>query len=160
KDGREIKTGKLGGRPYDVVPGRDGTLLYVSDWAGRAVLAVHPEELRVLARIPVGEHPNQLALHPKDDRLFVACASSNCGRVIATNAGVVPGTIFTALFPRPPEGSTPAALAVAPDGQTLYVANADNNCVAVIDIAAANRSQVKGFIPTGWYPTAVAVSPD
>ncbi len=43
---------------------------------------------------------------------------------------------------------------------TLFVANADNNCVAVIDIATAGRSQVKGFIPTGWYPTAVAVTPD
>ena len=30
----------------------------------------------------------------------------------------------------------------------------------MIDIAAPNRSQVKGFIPTGWYPTAVAVTPD
>ena len=51
-------------------------------------------------------------------------------------------------------------MAVAPDGKTLYVANADNNCVAVIDIAEPNESQVKGFIPTGWYPTAVAVTPD
>src|SRR5262249_44047095 len=59
-----------------------------------------------------------------------------------------------------PEGSTPDALAVAPDGKTLFVANADNNCVAVIDIAEPGRSQVKGFIPTGWYPTAVAVTPD
>ena len=30
----------------------------------------------------------------------------------------------------------------------------------MIDIAAPGRSQVKGFIPTGWYPTAVAVTPD
>ena len=51
-------------------------------------------------------------------------------------------------------------LAVAPDGKTLFVANADNNNVAVIDIATPSRSQVKGFIPTGWYPTAVAVTPD
>src|SRR6185295_15983654 len=105
-------------------------------------------------------HPNQLAVHPKDDRLFVACASSNCVSVIDTKRGIVTETIFTALFPRSPEGSTPDALAVAPDGKTLYVANADNNCVAVVDIAAPNRSQVKGFIPTGWYPTAVAVTPD
>ena len=67
-----------GGRPYDVVRGRNGVLLYVSDWAGRAVLAVDPKSLRVVAKIPVGEHPNQMVLHPKDDRLFVACASSNC----------------------------------------------------------------------------------
>jgi YVTN family beta-propeller protein len=51
-------------------------------------------------------------------------------------------------------------VAVAPNGKALYVANADNNCVAVVDIAVPGRSQVKGFVPTGWYPTSVAVSPD
>src|SRR5206468_8271613 len=97
---------------------------------------------------------------PTDDRLFVACASSNCVSVIDTRRGIVTETIYTALFPRAPEGSTPDAVAVAPDGKMLYVANADNNCVAVIDIAVPDKSQVKGFIPTGWYPTAVAVTPD
>jgi hypothetical protein len=29
-----------------------------------------------------------------------------------------------------------------------------------VDVAAPGKSQVKGFIPTGWYPTAVAVAPD
>ena len=156
----ETTTGTLGGRPYDVVLGKGGNLLYVSDWARRQVLAVQPWELRVVARIPVGEHPNQLLRHPNDDRLFVACASSNSVSVIDTKRGVVTETIFTGLFPRAPEGSTPDALAVSPDGKTLFVANADNNCVAVIDVEDAKRSQVKGFIPTGWYPTALAVTPD
>ena len=63
-------------------------LLYVSDWAGRAVLVVDPDDApRRSAAIPVGEHPNQMALHPKDDRLFVACASSNCVSVIDTKRG-------------------------------------------------------------------------
>src|SRR5262249_3859531 len=62
--------------------------------------------------------------------------------------------------PKAPEGSTPDALAVSPDGKTLYVANADNNCVAVVDIRDEGKSQVVGFIPTGWYPTSVAVTPD
>jgi YVTN family beta-propeller protein len=159
-DGKPEQTAACGGRPYDIVRGRNGAQLYVSDWAGRSVLAVDPNTLRVVARIPVGEHPNQLALHPKDDRLFVACASSNCVSVIDTRRGVVTETIFTSLFPRAPEGCTPDALAVSPDGETLYVANADNNCVAVIDVAVPGKSQVKGFIPTGWYPTAVAVTPD
>ncbi len=135
-------------------------MLYVTDWIGRAVLAVSPEDLRVVASIGVGEHPNQIAVHPEDDRIFVACASSNCVSVIDTKRGVVTETIMTGLFPKAPEGSTPAAVTVSPDGETLYVANADNNCVAVIDIEEASRSQVKGFIPTGWYPTAVAVTPD
>jgi YVTN family beta-propeller protein len=150
----------IGGRPYDVVMDRRGTQLFVSDWAGRAVLVLDPEELRVVAKIAVGEHPNQLATHPTDDRLFVACASSNCVSVIDSRRGIVTETIYTALFPRAPEGSTPDALAVAPDGKMLYVANADNNCVAVIDIRERDKSQVVGFVPTGWYPTSVAVAPD
>ncbi|MFO0952490.1 MAG: alkaline phosphatase family protein [Isosphaeraceae bacterium] len=154
------KSAKVGERPYDVVPSRTGTRLYVSDWSARSVQAVDPADLRVVARIPVGEHPNQIVVHPKDDRIFVACASSNSVAVIDTKRGVVTETIFTALFPMAPEGSTPDALAVSPDGETLYVANADNNCVAVVDVSRPSRSQVKGFIPTGWYPTSLAVTPD
>lgn len=146
-------------RPYDIVFGRNG-LLYVSDWAGRRVLLVDPESLRTIGRIPVGEHPNQMVLHPKDDRLFVACASSNSISVIDTSAGTVQETIVTSLFPMAPEGSTPDALALSPNGKMLYVANADNNCVAAIDVRVPRRSQVRGFIPTGWYPTALAVTPD
>src|SRR5262249_8060941 len=71
------RTAQLGNRPYNIVVGPEEHLLYVSDWAGRRVLAIDPEELRVVAKIPVGEHPNQMILHPKDGRLFVACASSN-----------------------------------------------------------------------------------
>jgi YVTN family beta-propeller protein len=148
-----------GKRPYDVVRARNG-LLYVSDWVDRCVLVVDAETLRTIGRIPVGEHPNQLALHPKDDRLFVACASSNGVWVIDTSRGTVQETIFTALFPKSPEGSTPDALCVSPDGEMLYVANADNNCVAVIEIESPRRSEVKGFIPTGWYPTSIAMTPD
>jgi YVTN family beta-propeller protein len=151
------KTVPIGGRPYDILVGRHQ--LFVSDWAGRQVLVVDPAELRVVRKIAVGEHPNQMALH-KDGRLFVTCASTNSVSVIDTKRGHVVETISTALFPKAPEGSTPDALGLSPDGETLYVANADNNCVAVIDVEVPRKSAVKGFIPTGWYPTAVAVTPD
>src|SRR5580704_7915046 len=160
ESGKVTKSGPCGGRPYDIALAHNRALLFVSDWAGRTVLAVRPDDLRVISRIAVGEHPNQIVLHPKDNRLFVTCASTNNVSVIDTLAGTVTETIYTPLFPKSPEGSTPDALALTPDGQTLFVANADNNCVAVIDISQPNRSQVKGFIPTGWYPTAVAVTPD
>ncbi|MFO0911290.1 MAG: YncE family protein, partial [Isosphaeraceae bacterium] len=91
------RTATVGQRPYDVVESRNGTRLYVSDWADRRVLAVDPSDLRVVARIPVGEHPNQIAVHPKDDRIFVACASSNNVAVIDTRRGTVTETIMTAL---------------------------------------------------------------
>ncbi len=157
---KELKSVACGTRPYDVVMARNGHQLYVSDWAGRSIRVLDPGELQTVARIAVGEHPTQIAVHPTDDRIFVACASSNCVSVIDTRRGIVTETINTALFPLAPEGSTPDALAVAPDGKTLFVANADNNNVAVVDIAVPSHSQVKGFIPTGWYPTAVAVTPD
>ena len=51
-------------------------------------------------------------------------------------------------------------MAISPDGERLFVANADNNCIAVVNISEPSRSQVQSFIPTGWYPTAVAVTPD
>ena len=123
----ELKTAPAGTRPYDVVLARNGTQLFVSDWAGRTVRVLDPRDLRTVAKIAVGEHPNQIAVHPQDDRIFVACASSNCVSVIDTRRGIVTETIHTALFPRAPEGSTPDALAIAPDGKTLFVANADNN---------------------------------
>jgi YVTN family beta-propeller protein len=150
---------RCGQRPYDIVKGKTG-LFYVSDWADRSVLIVDPETLRTVGRIPVGEHPNQMVLHPKDDRLFVACATSNAVYVLDTARGTLQEVIHTALFPNSPEGSTPDALAIDSDGETLYVANADNNCVAVIDVEVPRKSLVKGFIPTGWYPTALAVTPD
>lgn len=148
-----------GKRPYDVVKASNG-LVYVSDWADRAVLVLDSQTLRTINRIPVGEHPNQMVLHPQDGRLFVACASSNAVYVIDTKLGVVNETIYTALFPQSPEGSTPDALAISPDGEHLYVANADNNCIAVIEIEEPRKSVIQGFIPTGWYPTALAVTPD
>jgi len=155
----ETKSAVIGGKPYDVVIGKNG-LLYVSDWAGRQLLVVDASELKTVAKIPVGEHPNQIAIHPTDNRLFVACASSNGVWVIDTKRGVVTEVISTSLFPNAPEGSTPDALVISPDGETLYVANADNNCLAVIDIEEPNKSSVKGFLPTGWYPTAVSITPD
>jgi hypothetical protein len=59
---------------------------------------------------------------------------------------------------------------VSPDGHTLFVANADNNSVMVVNISNASSEEarrnnesvsvVEGFIPVGWYPSAVAVSPN
>ena len=40
----------------------------------------------------------------------------------------------------------------------LYVSLADMNAVAVIDLGEAGGPKVEGYIPAGWYPTAVAVA--
>jgi YVTN family beta-propeller protein len=102
-------------------------------------------------------HPCELA-HAKDGRLFVANAASDSVSVIRD--GRVIETIRTTLDAKSPVGAMPVALALTADGTRLYVTNAGNNAVAVVDTTQAGRSRVLGFIPTGWYPSAVAVTPD
>jgi YVTN family beta-propeller protein len=90
--------------------------------------------------------------------LYVANSGSNTVNVIVDNRVVE--TIDVALKPGAAIGSTTDALAINPSGTRLFAANADNNDVAMIDISNRSRSSVMGFIPTAWYPTALAVSPD
>jgi len=68
-------------------------------------------------------------------------------------------------------GSSPEGLALSEDEKTLYVANAHSNAVAVMALSEKARggkstannhglekSKILGFIPTGQYPSAVAVA--
>jgi DNA-binding beta-propeller fold protein YncE len=64
--------------------------------------------------------------------------------------------INVATTPMHPLGMTPSALATDIDERRLYVVCSDANAVAEVEIGGP-RSQVLGFIPTGWYPTAVRV---
>jgi YVTN family beta-propeller protein len=54
-------------------------------------------------------------------------------------------------------GVLPFGLALAPDGGRLFVAESGINAVAVLD---AKSGEVRGHIPSGWYPARVAVSPN
>ena len=135
----------------------DGNLLAVSNWGDGSVSLFTAANLRPVARVKTGSHPNDLAFE-QDGRLFVANSGSNSVSVIEGARAVE--TIKTSLRPSDPVGSTPDALAVDSARKRLYVANADNNDVAVIDIAQRGDSILKGFIPTGWYPSALAVSRD
>jgi YVTN family beta-propeller protein len=162
--GAEFKTqveAKVGYRPYAAALSPNGSQLAVSNWGDESVSLLDAKTLKETARVKVGSHPNDLAFvkdGAKDGRLFVANAGSNSISVIRD--GKVVETIKTSFDPKALVGSTPASLAITNDGKRLYVANADNNDVAVIDIANQRESAVLGFIPTTWYPSAVAVSPD
>lgn len=54
-------------------------------------------------------------------------------------------------------GLLPFGLALSPDETRLYVALSGLNAVGVIDTATR---KVLGYIPTGWFPTKLAVFPD
>ncbi len=68
-------------------------------------------------------------------------------------------TINVSTTPNHPLGMTPSALALSPDQSRLYVVCSDANAAAVVDVTEA-RSQVLGFVPTGWYPTAARALAD
>ena len=96
-----------------------------------------------------------MCLNKNGKYLFVANANDNSVSVINVPQRKVIETLTTSLYPNAPQGSTTNGLALSPDEKTLYIANADNNCLSVFDVSQPGKSVSKGFIPTGWYPTAV-----
>ena len=158
KTRRMLHTLKLPAEAYCVVLSPDGRRLYISLWGGHAVAVVDAEKQQLLPSIPVESHPNDLVLTRDGRRLFVANANSNSVSIIDTGLGQVTETLNTALFPASPAGSTPDGVALSSDESQLFIANADNNCLAVFDVREPRASHPLGFVPTGWYPTAVRVA--
>src|SRR5262245_46273733 len=155
-----VKTAPLPAEPYSVLVSADGTLLFVSLWGGAKVMVFDAATLDPRGEIAVGEHPNAMLQSKDGARLFVACANTNAVWAIDLASRRATEQIGVALFPKAPPGTTPNALALSPDGATLLVANADNNTLAVVDVAKPAASRVRGFVPTGWYPTAVTLDKD
>lgn len=117
-------------------------------------------DAKVVRSVATGSHPDSLLLNKNQSHLFVANASSDTVSVINTIDDSIAGTLV--LRPTDAEGlpgATPTGLALSPDERTLYVTLGDMNAVAVADISDHNRPELKGYIPTGWYPSAVALTP-
>lgn len=143
--------------PYELVFSADGETLFVSNWASKSVSVINTSSNRVTGTIAVGSNPNDMKLSP-DGRLFVACSNDNTIYVIDTRKRTLLERISTTLTPQAPEGSTPDALEIDSIKKLLFVANADNNSIGVINIADPRHSDVLGFIPSGWYPSALVLA--
>jgi YVTN family beta-propeller protein len=153
--------------PYGIVVDADGTV-YASAWGGWTVSVFRSRGNGMLSegrRARVGRHPSGLALNPSGSRLFVASGSTDKISVLDTRTLTVINTLDDANPAGTGEGSTPNALAVSSDGGRLFVAEADNNAVGVFDLSpgtagaagATGNDALRGRIPVGWYPSAVAV---
>lgn len=145
----------LGHEAYSCLLSPDKKSLYVSLWGGDKVAIVDPLGMRVKSTIQVGSNPNDMVLTKDGEYLFVAQANDNSVSVIETADEKVVEVFTSAVVSESLAGSTTNALALSADEKKLYIANADNNCLAVFDVSEPGKGKSLGFIPTGWYPTAV-----
>ena len=146
--------------PYSCVLDEKRGRLYVSLWAQAAVAVIDTATLKPVARWRVEDHPNEMILTKDGKHLFVANANRNTVTVLDTDAGKPVETLTAELKPGAQPGSTPNSLALSPNEKLLFIANANINAVAVFDLATPGKSRSLGFIPVGWYPTNVRVTPD
>ncbi len=164
---------KTGRRPYRIVFHPDGQSYFVSLWADGSVGHYQTSNGDLLMRIPVADHPTDMLWRSGkpaetapdqpawESRLFVAASNTNSVYAIGITSGQqtsVVESINLAMWPRQPMGMTPSGLALSPDGKRLFVACSDANVAGVVNVSQ-DRSRVEGFIPSGWYPTAVRVLP-
>jgi DNA-binding beta-propeller fold protein YncE len=169
--------------PIAVTATPDGSRGFVALWNGSAVAELDLRSGRVLGTLSLlapstqtapSSHPTALLLNQDASILYVALANRDAvaavsiGRPRGAHAGKQPAMRLLGLFDtRLPGqsffGAVPDALALSPDGKRLYVADASLDAVAVFRLrksTAMPAAPVRplGFLPTEWYPTALAAS--
>ncbi len=172
--------------PYTCVATRDSRRGWCSLWnasrvaeldlsSGKVVRWIHLKEPE--DRIAPGSHPTALLLSRDENLLYVALSNADAVAVVSTRNGGIRALLSTTVRNQEFAGTYPSALAQSRDGKRLFVTDASANTVAVFDIsdlvakdmmelttsAAASDSDSSpalGFIPTDWYPSALAVQGD
>ncbi len=159
--------------PYTVVATRDGNRAWVSLWNSSRIVELNLAKggtgmccsMTVVARpeIAPGTHPTALLLSADEDRLYVAL--SNLDKVAVVDTHSYPGYGFFDAAPSEQKylGSYPTALALSGDGKRLFVADSSIDAVAVFDVSGSlltENLRPLGFIPTDWYPSALAAVGD
>jgi DNA-binding beta-propeller fold protein YncE len=169
--------------PYRIVVAKDGRTAWCSLWNDSSVVELklrdenggrqqHPPHYRFDAHRRImldsnrdgnrtGSHPNALALTPDGRYLFVALSTRDAVSIVNTKTGKRIGEIATKLPGQQYAGAYPDALAFSADGKSLFVADASADAVIKFDVPADLSTTalptVSAYIPTEWYPTAVAV---
>ena len=178
---REIPVGRC---PFGIVLSPDESRAYVSNFGGRApadnarkgdsagtdvainargipssgtISIVDLRTFEAVKQIDVGLHPSDLCLSKKGERLYVANGNSDSVSILSAPGGGVIQTLSIRPDARLPFGSIASAVTLSPDEKTLYCACAGNNALAVIELGQGGApSHVIGYIPTGWFPGALA----
>jgi len=163
--------------PYTVVASREGRRAWCSLWNSSAVVEldlVHGTVMRSISllepkdAIAPGSHPTALLLSPDEQFLYVALSNTDWVAIVSVDRGQTVRLLNAALPGQNYAGTYPNALAQSADGKLLFVADASLNAVAVFDMSAHSDNRggpsapqlAMGFIPSEWYPSALAVAGD
>jgi hypothetical protein len=163
--------------PYTCVVTRDGRRAWCSLWNASQVAELDLTSGKIARRIKLkepddplapGSHPTALLLSPNEESLYVALSNADQVAVIATEGGGPFAFLRMSTKDQKFSGSYPIALAQTRDGNRLFVADASLDAVAVWrtrTVASGPDPGVEtngpdGFIPTDWYPSALAVHGD
>ncbi len=164
--------------PYEVVASRDGRRAWCSLWNSSRVAQLDLKKGTVERWMPLlepkdpvaaGSHPTAMLLAP-DELLYVALSNVDKVAVVDTSEGDVSMLLDTTVAGQKYPGSFPNALALSSNGKYLFAADAGTNAIAVLDAYGTHFEPVSapetpvvpplGFIPTEWYPTALATVGD
>ena len=157
--------------PYTVISNKAGTKAWVSLWNASTVAELDLTAGKVAAwydlfshrdaTVP-SSHPTAMALNRAEDRLYVAL--SNLEFDFAVSLDLRQGKVDRrfhlnldrSIKTRP--GAVPESVALSGDGKRLFVGCAAFDAVAVFDTEGAGTEGFPlGFVPTEWYPSALAV---
>lgn len=182
----DLSTGPLipSSFPYTAVATRDGRHAWCSLWNASRIAELDLTSGKVIRWIKLllpddpiapGSHPTAMLLSPDEKLLYVALSNADSVAVVSTGSGSIVAELNTTVRNQRLAGSYPSSLAQSADGKKLFVADASSNAVAVFDTSnfsaatgpSSNASAsdsvampVLGFIPTDWYPSALAVQGD
>ncbi len=159
--------------PFAAVATKDGKLGWISLWNGSAVAELDLRSGRVLKQIALqppavetdaSSHPCAMLLSSDGRWLYVALANRDQIAILDVRTGAVERYLDTRLPGQKYGGNYPQGLAQSADGKRLYVADASSDAVAVFDLhkdgdarPGAKPESANYFIPTEWYPTALAI---
>jgi DNA-binding beta-propeller fold protein YncE len=163
--------------PYAVIASRDGRRAWCSLWNASQVAELDLEKGTVTRWIPLlepknptapGSHPTAMLLSPDEKLLYVALSNADRVAAVSTDTGKLQLLLDTTISGQRYNGTYPNALALSGDGEYLFVADAALNAIATFSTHTAffsptGASEIplepaSGFIPTDWYPTALATA--
>jgi DNA-binding beta-propeller fold protein YncE len=157
--------------PYTVAAARDGRRAWCSLWNASEVAELDLESGKVVRRISLakpdietapGSHPTALLLSPDGKTLYVTLSNADLVAGVSTTEGKPVRWFSTRLNGQAYGGTSPVALALSRDGKQLLAATAMLNGIAVFNLDDRSGTldmpqKAVGFIPTDWYPTALAM---